>query len=100
MLSFSNEQVEVTYNATMRKEIARLEGIRRDASDLKLLICQALRKDIMGYTVPCSLTLEKSKLLMPEVITTIETTLKTLSKLLTAIDTEGAVALRSIPNFE
>ena len=71
MLAFSNEQVDTPYNATMKKEKARIEGISKDASDLKLLVYQALRNDIMAYSVSCSLTLEKSALLMPEAITTI-----------------------------
>ena len=59
MLAFSNEQVEVHYNSTMCKEMASIEGIRREATDLKLLQYQALRRDTMAYTVPCSLILEK-----------------------------------------
>ena len=59
MLAFSNDQVEFPYNAMMRKEVARIEGIRREASDLKLLLYQALRRDVMAYTVPCSLILER-----------------------------------------
>lgn len=81
MLAFTNEQTEQPYNATMRKEKSRLEGIQREASNLLLLIYQFVRKDIMAYTVPCSVTLEKVNLLMPEAITTIESTITTISKL-------------------
>ena len=44
MPAFSNEQVKVHCNATMRKEMARIEGIRKEASDLKLY--QALKREI------------------------------------------------------
>ena len=38
MLTFTNEQVELPYSAKMQKEKSRLEGIRREACNLKLLI--------------------------------------------------------------
>ena len=98
MLAFSNEQVEMPYNNTMKKEKARMEGIRKDASSLQLLIYQAVRYDIMAYSVPCSLTLEKSSLLMPEAITSIETAISTLLKLSAIIEEEGVRALRK-PNL-
>lgn len=59
MLSFSNEQIELPYNQTMKKEKERLEGVRCEASSIKLLICQAV-KHVIAYLMPCSLTLEKS----------------------------------------
>ena len=85
--------MEVPYNATIKKEKSKLEGIRRDASNLVLLIYQAIRRDVMAYTVPCSLTLEKVSLLMPEAITTLETAIKTISKLVTVITEENVQAL-------
>ena len=81
MLSFSNEQIELPYNQTMKKEKERLEGVRREASSLKLLIYQAVKRDVIAYLVPCSLTLEKIDLIMPEAITAIETAQKTVEKL-------------------
>ena len=83
MLAFSHEQAEVPYNATIRKEMTRIEGIRREASNLKLLLYQALRRDIMAYTGPCPLILEKVTLIMPEAITAIERAIRTLSIILT-----------------
>ena len=72
MFAFSNEQVEVPCNTMMCKEMTRIECIRRQASNLKLLLYQALRMDIMAYTVPCSLTSEKVTLVMPEPITALK----------------------------
>ena len=83
MLAFSNEQAEVPYNTTICKEMTRIEGIGREASDLKLLLYQALRRDIMAYTGPCPLILEKVTLVMPEAITAIERAIRTLSIILT-----------------
>ena len=83
MLAFSNEQAEVPYNTTICKEMTRIEGIGREASDLKLLLYQALRRDIMAYTGPCPLILEKITLVMPEAITAIERAIRTLSIILT-----------------
>ena len=65
MLSFTNEQIELPYNPTMKKEKARLEGIRRESSSIKLLIYQAVKRDVIAYRVPCSLTLEKIDLILP-----------------------------------
>ena len=83
MLAFSNEQAEVPYNTTICKEMTRIEGIGREASDLKLLLYQALRRDIMAYTGPCPLILEKITLVMPEAVTAIERAIRTLSIILT-----------------
>ena len=80
MLTFTNGQVELPCNATMRKEKSQLEGIRREPCDLKLLIYQAIRYDIMRYTVPCSLALENASILMPEAITQIESAIRSISK--------------------
>ena len=94
MLTFSNEQVDTPCNATMKKEKARIEGIHKNASDLKLLVHQALRNDIMAYSVSCSLTLEKSALLiMPDAITTIQSTFSTLAKISDVLEKEGQQAL-------
>ena len=62
MLAFSNEQAEVPYNTTICKEMTRIEGIGREASDLKLLLYQALRRDIMAYTGPCPLIFGKDNI--------------------------------------
>ena len=59
MLAFSNEPVDTPYNTTMKKEKVRIEGIYKNAGDLKLLVYQALGNDIMAYSVSCSLTLLK-----------------------------------------
>lgn len=57
------------------------EGVRREASSIKLLIYQAAKRDVIAYLVPCSLTLEKIDLIMPEAITAIERAQKTVEKL-------------------
>ena len=93
MLSFSNEQIELPYNQTMKKEKERLEGVRREASSLKLLIYQAVKRDVIAYLVPCSLTLEKIDLIMPEAITAIETAQKTVEKLHKKVEELGDQAL-------
>ena len=94
MHAFSNEQVEVPYNTTICKEMARIECIRREASDLKLLLYQALRMDIMAYTVPCSLILEKVTLVLPEAITAIERAIKTLLKVSTYLLSKGISVMK------
>ena len=78
----------------MKNEKSRLEGIRKEASNLLLLLYQFLRRDVMAYITPCSLTLEKTLLLLPEAITSIETTLHTASKILEFIKKDGAQALK------
>ena len=57
----------------MKSESSRLEGIRKAACNLPLLLYQCLRRDILACVVPCSLVLEKVSLLLSEAITTIET---------------------------
>ena len=99
MLTFSNEQVDTPCNATMKKEKARIEGIHKNASDLKLLVHQALRNDIMAYSVSCSLTLEKLALLMPETIMTIQSTLSTLAIISDVLEKEGQQALQRTDLF-
>ena len=99
MLTFTNEQVEFPYNATMQKGKSRLESIRREACDLKLLIYQAIRYDIMRYTVPCSLALESASLLMPEAITQIESAIRTISKLATVVSNERISTLKKSELF-
>ena len=99
MLVFFNEQVEVPYNAMMCKEMARIGGIRREASNLKLLLYQALRRDVMAYIVPCSLILEKVTLVMPEAITAIERAIKILSKISTYLSSKGILAMKQADKF-
>ena len=94
MLAFSNEQVDTPCNTTMKKEKARIEGICKNASDLKLLVYQALRNDIMACSLSCSLALEKSALLLPEAITTIQSTFSTLAKISDVVEKEGQQALQ------
>ena len=78
----------------MRKEMARIEDIRKEASNLKLLLYQALRRDMMAYTVPCSLILEKVTLVMPEAIPAIERAIRTLSKILPCLSSKGISAMK------
>ena len=47
----------------------------------------------MAYVLPCSLALEKVSLLLPEVITTIETALCTISKLAKFVSEDGVQAI-------
>ena len=53
----------------------------------------------MVYTVPCSLILEKVKLVMPEAITAIERAIKTLSKISTYLSSEGISAMKQANIF-
>ena len=62
MLAFTNKQIGTPYNDTTKREMSRLEGIRKSACDLPLLLYQCLRRDVLAYVVPCSLTLEKVSL--------------------------------------
>ena len=99
MLTFTNEQVELPYNVTMKKEKSQLEGIRREDCNLKLLIYQAICYEIMRYTVPCSLALESASLLRPEAITQIESVIRTISKLATVVSNEGISTLKESKLF-
>ena len=56
----------------------------------------------MIYTAPCSFSLEKSLLLLPEAITTIVSMVATINQLLSLLKEEGVQALKniwSVPNF-
>ena len=66
MLAFTNDQIETPYNSTIKSERSHLEGIRKAACNLPLLLYQCLRRDVLAYVVPCSLALEKVSLLLPE----------------------------------
>ena len=93
MLAFTNEQIETPYNSTMKSERSCLEGIRKAACNLPLLLYQCLQCDVLAYVVPCSLALEKVSLLLPEGITTIETALRTISKLAKFVSEDGVQAI-------
>ena len=54
---------------------------------------QCLWHDVLAYVLPCSLALEKVSLLLPEVITTIETALCTISKLAKFVSEDGVQAI-------
>ena len=99
MLAFTNEQIETPYNSTMKSERSRLEGIRKAACNLPLLLYQCLRRDVLAYVVLCSLALEKVSLLLPEAITTIETALRTISKLAKFVSGDGVQAIRRMSLF-
>ena len=43
MLAFTNEQIGTPYNTTMKSERSRLEGIRKAACNLPLLLYKCLR---------------------------------------------------------
>ena len=92
MLTFTNEQMKFPYNATMQKEKSRLEGIRREACNLKYLFYPAIPYD-MRYTVSCSLALGSTSLPMPEAITQIESAIRTISKIATLVSNEGISTL-------
>ena len=72
---------------------------RREASDSKLLLYQALRRNVMAYTVICSLILEKVTLVMPKAITAIERAIKTLSKISTYLSSKGISAMERASIF-
>ena len=93
MLTFTNEQVESLYNATMQKK-SQLNGIRTEASNLKLLIYQAIRHNVMRYTAPRSLALESASLLMPKAIPQTESAIRTISKLATLVSNDGISTLK------
>ena len=88
MLVFSNEQVEVPYNAMMRKDMARIEGIRR-GKWFKAAAISSLKKGYNG--LHCSLLIDfgKGNIGYPEAITAIERAVKTLSKISMYLSSKG-----------
>ena len=83
----------------MKSERSHLEGIRKAACNLPLLLYQCLRRDVLAYVIPYSLALEKISLLLPEAITTIETALRTISKLAKFVSEDGVQAICHINLF-
>ena len=99
ILEFTNEQIEIPYNSTMKSEKSCLEGIRKAACNLPLLLYQCLRHDVLAYEVPCSLALAKVSLLLPEAITIIETALHTISKLAKFVSVDDVQVIRHMTLF-
>ena len=95
----NNEQIEISYNSTMKSERYCLEGIRKAACNLALLLYQYLQCNVLAYVVPCSLALEKVPRLLQDDITTIETALHTISKLAKFVSEDGVHAIHHINLF-
>ena len=83
----------------MKSERYCLEGIRKAACNLALLLYQHLQCNVLAYVVPCSLALEKVPRLLQDDITTIETALHTISKLAKFVSEDGVHAIHHINLF-
>ena len=77
LLAYLNNQIAYPYNATMKKEVPRRQGILSTCSNLVTLVFQAAKLDILNLIKPTSLILQSTDLLLPEAVTTITVTVKT-----------------------
>ena len=72
LLGYLNNQIADPYNATMKKEVPRLQCVLSFCSNLVTLVFQAAKLDILNLIKPTSLVLQSTNLLLPEAVTTIK----------------------------
>ena len=94
LVAYLNNQIAYPYNATMKKEVPRLQGILSTCSNLVTLVFQAAKLDILNLIKPTSLILQSTNLVLPEAVTTITVTVKKVKKLLIKLAEKGVDALR------
>ena len=94
LLGYLNNQIADPYNATMKKEVPRLQGVLSFCSNLVTLVVQAAKLDILNLIKPTSLVLQSTNLLSPEAVTTIDVTVTKIKKLLSKFDEKGIDALQ------
>ena len=70
LLGYLNNQIADPYNATMKKDAPRLQGVLSSGSNLVTLVFQAAKSDILNLIKPTSLVLLSTNLLFPEAVTT------------------------------
>ena len=70
LLGYLNNQIADPYNATMKKDVPRLQGVLSSCSNLVTLVFQAAKSDILNFIKPTSLVLLSTNLLFPEAVTT------------------------------
>ena len=94
LFGYLNNQIADPYNATMKKEVPRLQCVLSFCSNLVTLVFQAAKLDILNLIKPTSLVLQSTNLLLPEAVTTIDVTVTKIKKLQSKFDEKGTDALQ------
>ena len=96
LLGYLNNEIADPYNATMKKEVPRLQGVPSSCSNLVTLVFQVAKLDILNLIKPTSLVLQSTNFLLPEAVTTIDVTVTKIEKLLSKFKEKVIDALRGI----
>ena len=96
LLGYLNNEIADPYNATMKKEVPRLQGVPSSCSNLVTLVFQVAKLDILNLIKPTFLFLQSTNFLLPEAVTTIDVTVAKIEKLLSKFKEKVIDALRGI----
>ena len=99
LIDYLQNQIADPHNATMKKEVPRLEGILSDCSNLKILLFNVIKVDTLRVIKPASLVLESASVLLPEAITTISITVTKIKKLRSKFISDGVDLFKEVTFF-
>ena len=78
---------QILINQQMKDSKAKLQGLLTDNSDIKKIVFNTIKLDILSVLCPVSKILEESNLLLPKLITIVSTTMETVKKMKKLVET-------------
>ena len=86
LIGFCDQQIKQLHNQTMKKLVPVLEGIRKDIEDMKSLLFNSVKLDIVNLLQPMIQILQNMSLISPTFITTCEVTIHNVKRMKNSVE--------------
>ena len=93
LIGFCDQQIRALHNATIKKLVPTLQGMRKSMAKTTSLIFNAVKLDILAILHPMSMILQGTTLLSPQFLTTCTMTVDNVSHMCILLN-EGCDALK------
>ena len=93
-IGFCNHQIQSPHNDSIAQIVPKLKGHLSNVAKTELVIFDSSKQDLLSILCPLTKKLQDCSLIAPALISTCSSTLRTIHKLKTLLEQEGADAFR------
>ena len=98
-MAFLDQQISAPYNQSIRKVKATLEGIRSDLCHTDSLLFNFVKQDVLAIIQPLTKVLQESEIILPEIISSCQRSIKLIGKLGKLLNAQGVEAFSNTEIF-
>ena len=91
---FLNQQIIDSHNKSMKDFVPTLQGMKTNITNLKQILLDYAKMEILATIQPLSKILQEISLIMPEFVTVCKMTLENVSRMHTILENKGQEAFR------